>query len=277
MNFIDTHLHLNAKEFEGDLGEVISRARAVGVRHMITIGSGYGPENYRSAAEIAERYNLLFAAGVHPHDADLGLSITAPDPYYLSRLEKILTNISAISSNPRMVGIGEVGLDYYYNHSDRGIQRETFYRFLEISVALKMPVIIHSRDAFEDTIDIIKAFNGKIRGEFHCFTGDTHQARVLLDMGFYISIAGIVTFSKTEEIRQVVGYLPSDRILIETDSPFLSPTPYRGMRNEPSFIVKTYEKVAELRGTNIEDLSRQVFINTANCLRIKEGYFDDTN
>lgn len=277
MNFIDTHLHLSAKEFEGDLGEVLSRAKAVGVRHMITIGSGYGSENYHSAAEIAERYNLLFAAGVHPHDADLGLGITAPDHHYLLRLEKILTNISAMCSNARMVGIGEIGLDYYYDHSDRGIQRETFYRFLELSVSLKMPVIIHSRDAFEDTIDIIKAFNGNIRGEFHCFTGDTHQARVLLDMGFYISIAGVVTFSKTEEIRQVVGYLPSDRILVETDSPFLSPTPYRGMRNEPAFIVKTYEKIAELRGTDIEDLARQVIINTANCLRIREEYFNDTD
>ncbi len=276
MNLFDTHLHLSAKEFLRDLDSVVLRARESGVKYMITIGSGYGAENYKDAIDLSQKYNLLFALGVHPHDADLGLGISEPDSEYRSKLNSILNNIASLSQNDLMVGIGEIGLDYYYDHSERKMQKETFGSFLELAINLNMPVIIHSRDAFLDTIDIIKSFNRNIRGEFHCFTGNIDQARTILDMGFYVSIPGIVTFNRAEEIRKVAEFLPLEKILIETDAPFLAPEPFRGKRNEPSFIIKTYEKVAQLKGITVEKLAEQVIKNSGECFRIRKGYFDDT-
>ncbi len=277
MNYIDTHLHLGAPEFREDLNEVISRAIASGVRYMITIGSGYGVENFAETLNLSEKYNLYFALGVHPHNADLGLSTKKLDSEYEVKLKSIFEEFRAYSHNSNMVGIGEIGLDFYYNYSPQDIQKETFYRFLMFASELDMPVIIHSRDAFLETIEIIKSLKSHIKGGvFHCFSGDIDQAREALNYGFYISIPGIVTFKKATVMRDVVRYIPSDRLLIETDAPFLAPVPFRGKRNEPAFIIETYKLVSEIRSISLKTLSDMVIKNAISCFRIKKGAIIDT-
>ncbi len=272
MSYIDTHLHLSSPEYKEDIGALISRARDAGVRFMITIGSGYGAQNFSDACQIAEKYDLFFASGVHPHDADLGLGITEIDNVYEERLKCIFGELRVYAQNRRMVGLGEIGLDFYYNHSPRNIQKETFCRFLEFSKEIRMPVVIHSRDAFRETIDIIKSVQPLVcGGVFHCFSGDREQARDVLELGFYISISGIVTFKKAEIMRDVVKYMPKDRLLVETDAPFLAPVPYRGKRNEPAFIVETYKAIALLKGIDVNNLAEIIRRNTMNCFRIGEG------
>ena len=269
MKLIDTHLHLSASDYKDDLQEVIERAKSSGVEYMITIGSGYGAENYRDAISISERYNLFFAVGVHPHDADLGFKNGFSVRDYDLRFEGIIRDIREVASHKGMVGIGEIGLDFYYDHSPRDIQKRTFLRFLELAIELDKPVIIHSRDSFEDTIGIIREFAGRgLRGVFHCFSGDVEQAGVVLDLGFYISIPGIVTFKKAETMREVARYIPEDRLLIETDAPFLAPVPYRGKRNEPSYILETYKAVAGIRGMSIDLLAERVIMNSFECFNI---------
>ena len=272
MRLIDTHVHLSASDFKSDLNEVIERARNSGVEYMITIGSGYGAENYDEAISISESYNLFFATGVHPHDADLGLKDRWNVEDYRSRLEGIVEDIKRISSNRRMVGIGEIGLDFYYDLSPRDVQKSTFLRFLQLSTEVRKPVIIHSRDSFGETIGILRDFSGSvpIRGVFHCFSGDVEQAGQVLDMGFYISIPGIVTFKRAETMREVARYIPEDRLLIETDAPFLAPVPYRGKRNEPSYIVETYKMVADIRNVSIDSLAESVIRNSFMCFDIRE-------
>lgn len=270
MNFIDTHLHLASPEFRSDLDEVIKRANISGIRYMITIGSGYGAENFDETIKVADRYNLFYAIGVHPHDANLQLSSEMVDDNYNRRLESIFAKIRVASRDKRMIAIGEIGLDYYYRHSGIDIQKETFARVLNLAVELKVPVIIHSRDAFDDTIDIIKAMRQNIPGGvFHCYTGDVEQARIILDMGFFISLSGIVTFKKAVTVQEVARFLPLDRILIETDAPFLAPEPYRGRRNEPAFIIETYKKVAEIRNMDIENLADAVLKNAIECFDLR--------
>ncbi len=271
---IDTHLHLASPEFRNDIAETINRAGEAGVRYLITIGSGYGADNFDSTIEIAGRFGLFYALGVHPHDADLGVQDRNE---YRQRLDRIFGRIRRESSDSKMVAIGEIGLDFYYNHSPQNIQKDTFADFLGFASEMNLPVIIHSRDSFKETVDIIRSAGKKIRGVFHCFSGDREQAKTVLDMGFYISIPGIVTFKKATEMQEVARFLPDDRILIETDAPFLAPVPYRGKRNEPAYIAETYKFVSALRGTGIERLSDTVLNNAFRCFGIrKDDIIDST-
>lgn len=277
MIFIDTHLHLSAPDYRDDLEIVLKRAEESSVKYFINIGSGYGADGFQDALDISAKYNIFFALGVHPHDADLGLKISVPDDIYNNKLDEILKRIERQINNPKLVGVGEIGLDYYYNHSEKRMQKETFERFLFFSSAHQLPVIIHSRDAFLDTVDIIKSTKKDIKGVFHCFSYNLNQAKQILDMGFYISIPGIVTFKNATDMKEVVRYIPDDRILVETDAPFLAPVPYRGKRNEPSFIVETYKAIAMIRNTTIEELAKVVLANSLSAFRISKGDIIDTD
>ncbi|MDX2045049.1 MAG: TatD family hydrolase [Acidobacteriota bacterium] len=247
--FIDSHSHLDVPNYDSDRSEVIARARAAGVELMLEIaGSDVGKGSLEPGLRLAEQHEFIFAAiGLHPHEASL----------YDAELEQTLLECSR---HPKVIGWGEIGLDYYYDHSPRDVQQKVFRRQLELALEQKLPVIIHTRDAEDDTISILRghwqqAGVAEIGGIIHCFTGTQTLADAALEIGFHISFSGVVTFKTAEELRSVARTVPMDRLLIETDCPFLSPVPYRGKRNEPAFVVETAKKLAELKQTSIEEIA----------------------
>jgi TatD DNase family protein len=247
---VDSHAHLEGPRFDSDRAEMLERARAAGVVNILAIGSGTGPGTLDCAIRIAEQNDWIYASiGIHPHEAKLAT-------------ESDYVELDSLAKHPRVIGFGEIGLDYYYDHSPREVQKQVFIRQMEIAGAGKLPIIIHCRpshnseNAWDDTLRLIReqwAPSG-LGGVLHCFTGEQKHADAALDMGFMISFSGNVTFPKTENIRDAARSVPDDRILIETDSPFLAPVPYRGKRNEPAFVAKTAEKIAELRGKTVEEI-----------------------
>ncbi len=251
---IDSHAHLEMKEFDADRREVIERAGLAGVDCIITVGTNAGLS--RKALSIARQYKNIYATvGVHPHDA-------------ARAGEKTLDELKTLASDPKVVAYGEIGLDYFRNISPREKQIEMFTRQLELASELKLPVIIHDRDAHEQTLRLVKA--SSIRsGVFHCFSGDWTMARQCIDLGFFISIPGVVTFDKSGVLRDVVRHAPLDSILLETDCPYLTPAPHRGKRNEPSFIVHTAKKVAEIRGQEWEEVAGAAAANTRKLFRLE--------
>jgi TatD DNase family protein len=247
---VDSHAHLEGARFDIDRAAVLERARAAGVVNILAIGSGTGPGTLDCAIRIAEQHEWIYATvGIHPHEAKLAT-------------EKDYAELGQLSRHPRVIAFGEIGLDYYYDHSPKDVQQQVFIRQMEIACAAKLPIIIHCRpsdsseNAWVDTLRLIRehwAPTG-LGGVLHCFTGEQQHAKAALDMGFMISFSGNITFPKAENIRQVGRAVPEDRILIETDSPFLAPVPYRGKRNEPAFVAQTAAKLAELRGKHAEDI-----------------------
>ena len=247
---VDSHAHLEGPRFDADRAEMLERARAAGVVNILAIGSGTGPGTLDCAIRIAEQHDWVYASiGIHPHEAKL-----AADSDY--------TELESLASHPRVIGFGEIGLDYYYDHSPRDVQQQVFIRQMEIARAAKLPIIIHCRpsanseNAWEDALALMREHwsSSGLAGVLHCFTGELKHATAALDMGFMISFSGNVTFPKADNIRSVAREIVEDRILIETDSPFLAPIPYRGKRNEPAFVAKTAEKIAELRGKSAEEI-----------------------
>jgi len=251
---VDSHCHLDFEDFHDDLPAVMDRARAAGIVAMVCVGAGGDLATAERAAALASKEPDVFAAvGIHPHDA---AKIT---PDFWPVLEKL-------AKAPRVVGIGETGLDYYYDHSPRQVQREVFVRFLELSVWANLPIICHVRDAHEDAIEVLRA--GPIPsagGVIHCFTGNAEQARAYLDLGLYLSFSGVITFKKAEDVRQAAAMAPADRILVETDAPYLAPVPHRGRRNEPAFVQQTLEALAQIRGMSLELAAETT---TANAFRL---------
>ncbi|MDT7605317.1 MAG: TatD DNase family protein [Acidobacteriota bacterium] len=246
--FVDSHAHIDGEAFEADRDEVVARARGAGVATILNVGTGdpHGGELER-AVEVAEKYEGVSAAvGVHPHDAKLF------DDAAAERILKIVRGSS------RVVAWGEIGLDYHYDYSPRDVQLEVFRRQLRMARAENLPVIIHSREADDETIEILESeWRGSSRaGVMHCFGGSLWMAERALALGFFISFAGNVTFKNAEPLREVARRVPSDRLLIETDCPFLAPVPLRGRRNEPAFVVETARRLAELRGTTVEEIAR---------------------
>ncbi|HWY68239.1 MAG TPA: TatD family hydrolase [Terriglobales bacterium] len=247
---VDSHAHLEGPRFDVDRSEMLERARAAGVVNILAIGSGTGPGTLDCAIRIAEQHDWIYASiGIHPHEAKLAT-------------ENDYAELESLARHPRVIGFGEIGLDYYYDHSPREVQQQVFARQMEIARAAKLPIIIHCRpsdnseNAWDDTLHLIHehwASTG-FGGVLHCFTGEQKHAKAALDMGFMISFSGNVTFPKAENIREVARTVPEDRMFIETDSPFLAPVPYRGKRNEPAFVAKTAEKVAELRGKSADEI-----------------------
>ena len=250
---IDSHCHLDFAEFSPELAEVLARARAAGVGHFLTIGTGLARfASVRAVAESAP--DVHCTVGVHPHEA-------AVEP--LSSPEILLEH----SRHPKVVGFGESGLDYYYNYSPREAQIANFRAHIAAAREAGLPLVVHTRDAEDDTIAILREEYeaGPFSGVIHCFTGTSRLAGAALDLGFYISASGIATFKKSDVLRTTFKEVPLDRLLIETDAPYLAPQPTRGKRNEPAFIVHTAAMLAELKGVNLSELAAST---TANFFRL---------
>ena len=273
---IDTHCHLEMDEFNPDRDKVIERAKNAGIEAMITIGSDL--KGNKGALELSERYDSIYATvGFHPHDAkdftddmfeQLQAWIKNSNPLFSSPLNKgEYRGVKGGQEGPKVVGIGEIGLDYHYDNSPREIQREVFKRQLFLAKETGLPVVIHSREAKKDTLEIVKE-SGIDKGVFHCFSGDMDMAEKVMAMGFYISIAGPVTFKNAKKLVEIAKSIPDDYLLIETDAPYLAPEPFRGKRNEPSYLVHTARTIAELRGISTEDIARITTLNAKRLFRI---------
>ena len=256
MNFplIDSHAHLDFDVFDDDRTAVFERARAVGVQQIVSIGTTV--TSSKAAAALASSHDMVFStAGIHPHRADDFDDADWPV-------------LEALWQEDKVVGVGETGLDYFYDHGTPERQKELFARHLRVAQALDYPVVIHIRDAFDDAFDIIEREGCGDRGIVHCFTGGVEACRRALDLGLYISLSGIVTFKNAKALREAVELIPLERVLVETDSPFLAPVPHRGKRNEPSFVVETAKTVATLMGVPLEELSRHTIQNTRHVFRL---------
>jgi TatD DNase family protein len=248
MTLVDSHCHIDGSEYDADREDVIARAVDAGVTTMLNVGTG-DPHSgvFERAVELAQEHDGVYAAvGVHPHDARL----------FDDAVEARLINL--VNQSKRVIAWGEIGLDYHYDHSPREVQRSIFSRQLKIARQLNLPVIIHSREADDDTINIIREdLDGYHRaGILHCFGGSLQMARAAIDLGFYISFAGTLTFKKTADLRDIARQLPLDRLLVETDCPYLTPVPFRGKRNEPARVVETARCLAELHGRSLEEIAQ---------------------
>jgi TatD DNase family protein len=252
---IDTHAHLDFPEFADSIPAVIQRALKAGVSTIVTIGIDI--DSSRKAAEIAGSCDRIYAsAGIHPHAS------FSPDAGDLRELEKI-------AANRRVVAIGEIGLDYFRDRQPHPIQIECMRRQIETAVKIAKPVIFHIRDAWEDFFRIVPEFAPSLPPcVMHCFSGDWTVARRCMDLGFYLSIPGVVTFSKAQTLQDVVKRAPLDRLLVETDSPYLAPVPYRGKTNEPAFVLHTAGKIAECRKEPLEQVAAQTTQNARTVFRM---------
>ena len=242
--FADSHCHLDFPNFAADREQVFARAWDGGVRHLLAIGSGAGTQRLRAGLDMAEGRDWVWATvGIHPHDAS-----AVTDAHF--------DELTALASNPRVVALGELGLDYHYDNSPRDIQRQVFLRQLDLAEQFRLPIVIHCRDAWDDCMRIIEDRwkRTSLGGILHCFSGTLDDARRGLDCGFYISFAGNITFPKAGNLREVAIQILRDRLLIETDSPFLSPVPNRGKRNEPANVRLVAQQIAALQGLASEQV-----------------------
>jgi TatD DNase family protein len=243
---IDSHCHLAGSEFAGDLEQVIERASAAGVESVLCVLSDADAAEDAAAARIRSLWpSARFATGIHPHNAG----------GYAGRVADAEAEVERRVRDHRAVAIGEIGLDYHYDFAPRDVQQEVFKLQVALAVRLSLPVIIHTREATDDTLRILREAPGGVRGVFHCFTGDAPAAAAVLDIGFYLSFAGIVTFPRADELREAARAAPADRLLVETDAPYLAPVPYRGKRNEPAYVAQVVARLAELRGVSPADLA----------------------
>ena len=251
--FLDSHAHLDGPQFAADREATIQRAYDAGVRAMLAIGNGDGPDDIACAIPFAERYPWIYASvGVHPHEARL---LT---PAHLANME-------SLARHPRVIAIGEIGLDYHYDHSPRDVQRAVFARLIALARAVKKPIVVHTRVAAEDTLSLLASEGARdVGGVIHCFSEDRPFAERALDLGFDLSFSGILTFKSARAIHEVAAWAPLDRILVETDSPYLAPVPMRGKPCEPAFVTYTATRLAELRGLDMAALAEAT---TANAER----------
>ncbi len=252
---IDSHCHLDSKDFDADRDEVIERAIAAGIEHMVAIGTGSGPPDLEAGIRLADKYPQFFAtAGVHPHDA------SKADDESFKKLAELL-------KHPKVVALGEIGLDYHYDFSPRDTQRAVFIEQMRIAADANKPIVIHTREAWDDTLALLKQ-HWRGGGIMHCFSGGPAEARQALDLGFHLSFGGIVTFPKALNVQESARVTPAGRLLIETDAPYLAPVPKRGKRNEPAFVVETARKLAALRGESLQSIAATT---TANFRRLCLG------
>jgi len=259
--YIDSHAHLEGPRFDEDRTAVLERAQAAGLTRILAIGSGTGPGSLDCAIKLAEPHPWIFATvGIHPHEAKLAT-------------EGDFVELAGLARHPKVVAWGEIGLDYYYDHSPRETQRTVFVRQMAQAAEARLPIIIHCRpsenseNAWEETLELLRrhwASTG-IGGILHCFTGNLRHAETAVNMGFLISFSGNITFPKATNIREAAQALPLDKVLIETDSPFLAPVPNRGKRNEPAFVVEVARQIAELKQMTVADVARAT---TQNFFRL---------
>lgn len=236
MTLVDSHCHLDHRQFADDLDAVLGRAADAGIERILTIGTGDGPPELDRAVKLAHQYPNVFATvGVHPHDA------SKANP-------QIFDELRALIREERVLAFGEIGLDYHYDFSPREVQKEVFREQLAIVNASGKPLIIHTREAWEDTMSMLREHWTGAAGIMHCFTGTPEQALEAVAMGFYLGFGGVLTFPKSESVREAARIVPEDRLLVETDAPYLAPMPYRGKRNEPAYTAITARKLAEVRG-----------------------------
>ncbi|MFY9176535.1 MAG: TatD family hydrolase [Caldicoprobacterales bacterium] len=248
----DTHAHLDDKRFDEDRDELIRELPNRGVSRVIT--PGIDTDSSKKCVDLAGKYDIVYAAvGIHPHEAN-----QAEDNY--------LDLLADMARHKKVVAIGEIGLDYYYDFSPRDIQKKCFIEQIELAAELKLPIIIHNRDSHEDMLNILKSYKGIINGGvMHCFSGSWEMAKTVLDLGLYISLAGPVTFKNAKRPVEIAQNVPLDRLLIETDSPYLTPVPHRGKRNDPGHVSLVAEKIAEIRGITGEEVGR---ITTENAVKL---------
>ena len=258
--FTDSHAHIDGPEFDADRGEVIERAHAAGVTTILNVGTG-DPNSgvFERAVELGRNNPSIYTAvGTHPHDAR----------FYDDAAEQKTKDL--ITGGERVVAWGEIGLDFHYDNSPRDVQMDVFRRQLRAARACDVPVIIHTREAENETIEILRTeYEGaERRGVFHCFTGSKELAKQALELDFMISFSGIVTFRKAEDLREIAKQIPIENLLIETDCPFLAPVPHRGNRNEPAYVVEVARCIAELRGLPIEEVAQVTTENFKRFLRV---------
>jgi len=254
---IDSHAHIQGKEYAGEVDAVISRARESGVEKIIAVGGAGDMSSNIEAVALAESLPDVYATvGMHPHDAkDVG--------------EDELRKIRELTSRSKVIAVGETGLDYYYNHSPHDVQRRAFSQFIHMACETGLPIVVHERDAAQAVAELLRGEgSGKLRGVIHCFTGNYAAACVYLDLGFYLSFTGIITFKNAEPLREVVRKVPLERMFVETDSPYLTPVPHRGKRNEPAFVRLVAETVARVKGISLEDVAERTSQNVQNLFAI---------
>jgi len=265
--FIDSHAHLEGERFDPDREHVLARARENGIEAIVAIGSGTGPGSLDCGIKLAGKHDFIYATiGIHPHEAKLA---TDADFQELERLAK----------RPKVIAWGEIGLDYFYDYSPRDVQQQVFLKQLQLARTAKLPVVIHCRpsegseNGWEDCLTLLQQHwtSSGLGGILHCYTGTPAHAKRALDMGFMISFAGNVTFPKAQQIRDAAKEVPFDRMLIETDSPFLAPVPHRGKRNEPAFVKEVARQLGELRGFTTEEVGQQTSRNFYNFFKLAES------
>jgi TatD DNase family protein len=258
VSLIDSHCHLDSAEFNDDRNAVIERALAAGVEHMLAIGTGNGPPDLEAGLRLADKYPAFYATvGIHPHDA----AKAGADDF---------RHFTALLTHPKVLAVGEIGLDYHYDFSPREVQKSVFIEQMGIAAQAKKPIVIHTREAWDDTLALIEQHwtpHG-MGGIMHCFSGGPDEARRALELGFYLSFGGIVTFPKAPAVQAAAKSAPRDRILIETDAPYLAPVPKRGKRNEPALMVHTARKLAELRGESYEEVCASTSENFRRLLAV---------
>ncbi|MGF3106252.1 TatD family hydrolase [Rossellomorea sp. DUT-2] len=248
----DTHVHLNAEQFDEDLEEVISRAREAGVEKMVVVG--FDRPTINRAMELIEQYEFLYASiGWHPVDA-------------IDLKDEDLAWIEELSNHPKVVAIGEMGLDYHWDKSPKDVQKEVFRKQIHLAKKVKLPIIIHNRDATQDIVDILREEGAEeVGGIMHCFSGSPEIAQECVDMNFYISLGGPVTFKNAKKPKEVAREIPLEKLLIETDCPYLAPHPNRGKRNEPAYVKLVAEQIAELKEVSLEEVEN---ITTENAKKL---------
>ena len=258
MQLIDTHCHLDLPEFDADRDEVIARAREAGLVNMVTIG--IDPTTSANAVALAMKHPDIYATvGHHPHDAS-------------ALTNKGLDRLKRLAQEPKVVGFGEIGLDFFRDRSPRKVQRDCFDDLIRLGVELSLPLVIHDRDAHIEVLEHLQAVGAALTGGIiHCYSGDYDLARKFLDLGFYISIPGTVTFPKADTVRDVAARVPLDRLLVETDAPFLAPVPKRGRRNEPALVKYTALEVARVRNMAPDDLARATTANARAVFKLPES------
>jgi TatD DNase family protein len=264
--FIDSHAHLEMEQFDADRGQMLARTQEAGIEKIVAIGSGTGRGSLDCAIQLAEQHEFIYATiGIHPHEAKLATDADFQE-------------LEGLAKRPKVIAWGEIGLDYFYDHSPRELQQDVLLTQMELARAAKLPIVIHCRpsdkseNAWDDCLGMLEQ-NWRtcgLGGILHCFTGSWPHARRALDIGFMISFAGNLTFPKAQPIRDVAKEVPLERILIETDSPFLAPVPHRGKRNEPAFVKEVARQLGEIRGLSTEEAGHQTAANFYNFFKLVE-------
>jgi len=254
---IDSHAHIQGKEYANEVDAIIGRAREAGVEKIIAVGGAGDMSSNTKAIALAASYpNVYATVGMHPHDAkDVG--------------DEEFRKLKELTAQSKVIAVGETGLDYYYNHSPHTVQRRVFIQFIHMARETSLPIVVHERDAAKDAAELLRSEgSAELRGVIHCFTGNYEAACKYLDLGFYLSFTGIITFKNAEPLRDVVRKVPLDRMLVETDSPYLTPVPHRGKRNEPALVRLVAETVAKVKGISLEEVAQTTTHNVQDLFRI---------